>query len=68
VECIEFEAVNDSIKEAEEKLKLLLKSTDTDIGFCRDLAHVAIDEDPNDGNYLKFMYVSTTSLRTILNL
>ena len=52
VKCIEFEAVDDSIKEAEEKLKLLLTSTDPDISFCRDLAHVAIEEDPNDGNYL----------------
>jgi len=49
MECIEFEAVNDDIKEAEEKFKLLLDSTDPGVCLCRDLAHVTIEEDPNDG-------------------
>lgn len=58
-----FEAVNDSIKEAEEKFKLLLKSNDPNICFCRDLAHVAIEEDPNDGNCLQHMF--TTNLMAL---
>ena len=43
--------MDDNIKEAEEQLKLLLKSTDPDIRVCRDLAHIAIEEDPDDGKY-----------------
>jgi len=40
--------VDDNIEEAEAQLNLLLESTDPDIGVCN-LAHIAIEEDPNDG-------------------
>ena len=49
MECIEFEAVNDDIKEAEETFILVLNSTDPGVCLCRDAAPVIIEEDPNDG-------------------
>ena len=49
MECFNFIAINDSIKEDEEKFKLLLNSTDAAVCPCRDLAHASIEEDPFDG-------------------
>lgn len=47
--CFVFEAVQDDIKEAEDKFKLVLSSGDNGLHFCREQAHVTIPEDNNDG-------------------
>lgn len=46
--CITFKAVNDTIKEAEDKFKLYLYTNDSDVCFCSDQAHVTILEDDDD--------------------
>ena len=64
MECFNFIAINDSIKEDEEKFKLLLNSTDAAVCLCRDLAHVSIEKDPFDGksswqDIVEHLYVVT---------
>ena len=46
--CITFRAVDDPIKEADEKFKLYLYTNDSDVCFCSDQAHVTILEDDDD--------------------
>lgn len=47
--CFTFQAVDDEIKEEEEKFKLILSTTDDDVCFCSEQAHVTIEEDVTDG-------------------
>ena len=47
--CFTFLASQDDIKEEEEKFKLTLSTLDLDVCFCPEQAHVAIEEDANDG-------------------
>ena len=47
--CFSFTAVQDSIKEEEEKFKLYLSTSDSGIRLCGDQGHISIPEDPADG-------------------
>ena len=47
--CFNFTAVQESIKEEEEKFKLSLSTTDSGITLHRDQGHVSILKDPTDG-------------------
>lgn len=49
--CITFEAVDDAIKEAEDKFKLYLYTNDSGVCFCPDQAHVTILEDDDDSKW-----------------
>ena len=47
--CFSFTAVQDSIKEEEEKFKLYLSPGASGIRLCGDQGHISIPEDPADG-------------------
>ena len=49
MQCLTFYAVDDEIKEDEEKFKLYLNTTDAGVCFCSDQTHVTIEEDDSDG-------------------
>lgn len=59
--CFRFEAVQDEIKEYEDKFKLYLSTDDPGVCFCKDQAHVTIEEDDDDSE-LTYVILSVTSI------
>ena len=52
--CFYFTAVQESIKEEEDKFKLSLSTSDSDIELDRDQGHISILKDPVDGMEICF--------------